>query len=197
MAIIKSASITAMDASPLVEVTSGEGISGNLKSVNDALNATLGGAPGDIYRLIRFPTTAKVKAVFLMTAAGVGGAGAGDIDVAFSDSTVDGTPQSLAQLANPVCQVTGPVDNKLFGAAASLIGTATPVRQDKTYQGTSPNQLTLLTSNLPMWQVLVNLGATQFTADPGGYFDLIIKTTTAITVAQGLVALQMDYVQGP
>jgi hypothetical protein len=48
-----------------------------------------------------------------------------------------------------------------------------------------------------MWQVLVNLGATQFTADPGGYFDLVIKTTTAITVAAGLVALQVDYVQGP
>src|SRR6266404_4753321 len=106
-------------------------------------------------------------------------AGSGDIDVAFSDSTTDGTPPSLA---GGVVQITGPVDNKLFGAAKSLVGaapgpTATITSIIDPFQGT----FTPAHQNLPLWQVLVNLGATQFSADPGGFFDIFVRVTTAIT----------------
>ncbi|SRR6266581_2720795 len=193
MAVVttKSASITAMDSTPLVEVTSGEGISGFVKSVNDFMTGVVGDSIGSIYKFVRFPTTAKVKRVVWNLFTG-STAGAMDVDVAFSDSTVDGTPQSLAQLANPVVQVTGPVDNKMFSTALSLI-TATKVNADLTFAGT----FLAAHQNLPLWQVFVNLGATQFTADPGGYFDLVGKVTTALTVTAGVISMEVDYVQGP
>lgn len=193
MAVVttKSASITSLDSTPLVEVTSGEGISGFVKEVNDSLSGVVGDSIGSIYRFIRFPTTAKVKAVKWNLFTGAT-AGAGDVDIAFSDSTVDGTPQSLATLANPVVQVTGPVDNKMFSAALSLI-TPTKVNADLTFA----NTFLAVHQNLPLWQVFVNLGATQFTADPGGYFDLVMKLTTAITVTAGVISFELDYVQGP
>jgi hypothetical protein len=51
--------------------------------------------------------------------------------------------------------------------------------------------------NLPLWQAFVNLSATQFTADPGGYFDIVGKATTAPTVTNTIADIQVDYVQGP
>jgi hypothetical protein len=190
--ITKSASITAMDSTPLVEVTSGEGISGFMKTVNDSVTGVVGDSIASIYRFVRFPTTAKVKRVYFALFT-VSTAGAGDIDIAFSDSTVDGTPQSLATLANPVVQVTGPVDNKMFGAAQTFTALTKSPPTDVTFA----NTFLAAHQNLPLWQVFVNLGATQFTADPGGYFDLVIKLTTALTVTAGVVSMELDYVQGP
>jgi hypothetical protein len=187
---IKSASITAMDATPLVEITSGEGISGFLKSVNDFLTAPFSGSGvGDLYRFCRFPTTAKVKRVTLAISQ-VSTAGAMDIDVAFSDSTVDGTPPSLA---GGIVQVTGPVDNKMFGAAQSLTALAVTPPKEVTFSGT----FLVSHQNLPLWQVFVNLGATQFTADPGGSFDILGKATTAPTVTNTIASVEVAYVQGP
>jgi hypothetical protein len=189
---IKSASITSLDASPLVEVTSGEGISGFLKSVNDNLTALFTGSGiGDIYRFVRFPTTAKIKRVVL-TIFQSSTAGAMDIDVAFSDSTVDGTPQSLA---GGIVQVTGPVDNKMFGAAQALTAAIVIPPREITYN--TSGTFTTVMKNLPLWQAFVNLGATQFTADPGGYFDIVGKATTAPTVTNTIADIQVDYVQGP
>jgi hypothetical protein len=195
MAVVttKSASITAMDSTPLVEVTSGEGISGFLKEVNDFVTGVVGDSIASLYKCVRFPTTAKIKRV-LFNLITLSTAGAADIDVMFSDSTVDGTPQSLAQLANPVVQLTGPADNKLFGSAQTFTAVAKQV--DVTFAGVAFPFL-LSHQNLPLWQVLVNLGATQFTADPGGYFDLGFKLTTALTVTAGQAGLEVDYVQGP
>lgn len=197
MAVVttKSPSVINWDASPIFIPTTGEGCEGPLRIITDSVASASGDSIGSIYRCIRIPTNAKIKRVTLSSTTAIGGAGAGDIDVAFSDSLTDGTQQSLSQLANPVIQLTGSVDNKLFGAAASLIGTATPTLQDKTFQGTAPNQLTFAGQNIPLWQVLVSLGATQFVTDPGGFFDLVIKLTTAITVAGGAVNLMCEYVE--
>jgi hypothetical protein len=194
--IAKSASITAMDSTPLVEVTSGEGISGWLKNVNDfATILFTGSGIGDLYRFVRFPTTAKVKKVFLVITS-VSTAGAMDIGVGFSDSTVDGTPQSLATLANPMVQLTGPADNKLFGSAQALTAAIITPPKEITFSGTAFPFLPVH-QNLPLWQALVNLGATQFTADPGGYFDIVGKATTAPTVTNTVASIEVDYVQGP
>src|SRR5262249_9076958 len=114
-----------------------------------------------------------------------------DLDVAFSDSLVDGTPPSLSQLANPVVQITGPVDNKLFGSATAL--TAVLKDSDQTFA----NTFTPAHQNLPLCQVLVNLGATQFTTDPGGFFDIVAKLPTALTVAAGSFSVEVNYVEGP
>ncbi len=195
VATTKSASITSWDSSPIVDVTTGEGAPGFIKSVNDTATgvttATVG-TIGDMLRFCRIPTNAKLKHVYLyITVAAV--AGAADIDVAFSDSTVDGTPQSLATLANPVVQLTGPADNKLFGSAKTVASTILVIT-DVVFSGTAFT-LTPAMRNLPLWQALVNLGATQFTTDPGGYFDIIMKATTAYTTTAPVIDIEAQYVE--
>jgi hypothetical protein len=189
MAVVttKSASIINWDATPAVQNTKGEGAQGDLRAANDFLTAVVGDSIGSIYRFCRIPTDAKVKRVLFtnMTAAT---AGAGDIDVSFSDSPYEGGAAYQA-LAGGVVQVTGPVDNKMFGTAQSL--TAVVKNTDVTFAGT----FTPAHQNLPLWQVLVNLGATQFSADPGGAFDIVMKLTTAITVATGLIGVEVDYTE--
>lgn len=192
MAVVttKSPSIVNLDAFPIVANTVGEGAPGLLKVANDSVTAVVGDSIGSIYRLCRIPTDAKVKQVLLSyTTAST--AGATDIGVAFSDSTNDGTNQAFAALANPMVQTTGPADNKLFGTAIAL--TAQKLNSDITFQAT-PVFLPAH-QNLPLWQVLVNLGCTQFTSDPGGFFDICAKLTTALTVTAGPLGIEVRYVE--
>jgi len=181
---LKSAPITNLDASPIITNTIGEGAPGMLRSSGGHVLATAATSATSTYRLARIPTTAKVKHVFL-SVINAPGAGATDIDVAFSDSTNDGTQQSLA---GGIVQITGPVDNKLFGAAFTVPATKTIT------DVTLANTFTADHQNLPLWQVLVNLGATQFTADPGGFFDILLKITTAITNSVDL-GIEVQYVE--
>jgi len=182
--ILKSASITNLDANPIVANTIGEGAPGNVRIINDYVTPVSADDTTSTYRLCRFPTQAKIKAVYLTP--NIATAGSGDVDIAFSDSTTDGTNQALA---GGIVQITGPADNKLFGAAQSLV--IANVRTDFTFKGT----YTAAHQNLPIWQVLVNLGATQFTADPGGFFDLYVKITTAITTSNGNLIGEVWYVE--
>ena len=48
--------------------------------------------------------------------------------------------------------------------------------------------------NQPLWSVLVGLGATQFIADPGGFFDIFVKITTPISTG-GVLSAEASYVQ--
>lgn len=188
MAVVttKSLSIINQDASPIVANTQGEGGPGFLRATNDVLTAVAADSIGSVYRLVRIPTNAKVKRVLINAVAIT--VAAADIDVLFSDSLTDGTQGAFNSLANPVVLITAGADNKLFGAAQTLAGAPTQV--DKTFAGT----FTLAHMNLPLWQVLVNLGATQFTADPGGFFDLGFKLTAAVTVG-GTCGIEVDYVE--
>ena len=179
---LKGPAITGLDTIPATAPTTGEGGAGYMKTINDWVTPLSADTTSSSYRLCRIPTNAKVKAVVLTSA--IATAGAADIDVAFSDSTVDGTP---AALQGGAVQITGPVDNKLFGAAASLVA-------QTNVNVTFSNTFTAAMSNLPLWQALVNLGATQFTTDPGGYFDILLKVTTAITTG-GVLAIKVDYVE--
>src|SRR5580692_3771213 len=105
---IKSLGITNLDAIPYIQMTSGEGQPGVEIIANDQLTDNSGDNIASIYRLVRIPTNAKIKRVDLFSSVATGGAG--DIDVFFSDSTIDGTQ---AILQGGVVQLTGPVDNKL------------------------------------------------------------------------------------
>lgn len=183
---LKSASITNLDASPIVANTVGEGAPGPMRQVSDFVTTVSSDDTTSTYRLCRFPTTAKVKSVKIFSK--IASAGSGDIDVAFSDSTTDGTPSSLNALTNPVVQITGPADNQLFGAAQSLV--LAGVNTDFTFKGTYLPAM----QNIPMWNNLVGLGATQFTADPGGFFDIYVKITTTITTG-GVLAGTVDYIE--
>lgn len=190
MAVVttKTAQIINWDASPVFIPTTGEGCEGPQKiNTSDQLVAVVGDSATSIYRFLRIPTNAKVKRLFT-TVVGNTGTVSVDIDVAFSDSATDGTQPSLA--GGPV-QITGPADNKLFGAAIAITGTAAIVKTERTFAGT----FTPAHQNLPLWQVLVNLGATQFVADPGGFFDLIFKITTAAATANTTHSMEVEYVE--
>ena len=184
--VLKANPIVNLDAFPIVANAVGEGAPGILRSVNGHVAATTGVTAPSLYRLVRIPPDSKIKHVILTNAA-LSTSAATDVDVAFSDSLTDGTQLQFTALASPVIQTSGPADNKLFGSATSVVAAA------KNVDITFANTFTTDHQNLPLWQVLVNLGATQFSANPGGFFDIILKTTTTVT-AGGDVALEVQYV---
>jgi hypothetical protein len=187
--ITKSPSIINLDAAPIIANPVGEGAPGHMRVVTDGVTGVVGDSIGSVYRLVRFPSNAKIKRVWLSNFT-ASTAGAGDLSIAFGDSPTNDQPQFTA-LANPVVQITGPADNKLFGTAKSL--TAQFLNTDMTFQATPV--FLAAHQNLPIWQVLVNLGCTQFSADPGGCFDLVMKLTTALTVTAGVISAEVDYVE--
>lgn len=179
---LASTSITNLDASPIIANTVGEGTQGTLRQVSDFVNPVSGDDTTSTYRLCRIPSAAKIKSVKIFST--IATAGSGDIDIAFSDSTTDGTQ---AALAGGVVQLAGPVDNKLFGAAQSLV--LAGVNTDFTFKGA----FLPIYQNMPIWKALVTLGATQFTIDPGGYFDIFVKITTGITTG-GILSAEVTFV---
>lgn len=182
---LKSTSITNLDASPVTPNTSGEGSSGVLRAINDNVTSTAGATSPSTYKMVRIPTNAKIKRVLLSCAAH-GGASAFDIDVAYSDSPTDGTQPSLQ---GSIVQISA-ADNKLFGAAVSAVSALK--HSDVTFNGT----FTSAHKNLPLWQVLVNLGTADFTTDPKGFFDIVLKSTATDT-SGGNLEIEVDYVVGP
>lgn len=179
---LKSTPITNLDNTPVINNNSGQGAPGVLRSVNGHVAATAGVTSGSTYRLCRIPTNACVKHV-LLTAAAEGATGAVDIDVAFSDSTTDGTPASLQ---GTIPQVSA-ADNKLFGSAVAITGAVK--NQDQVFG----NTFTTDHQNIPLWQVLNALGTLGWTVDPGGFFDILLKTTATMANG-GDVAVEVQYV---
>lgn len=179
---LKSTPITNWDASPAVVPSSGQGGAGMLRTINGHVAATTGVTLGSTYRLCRIPTNACVKHV-LLTNAALSTSTAADIDVAFSDSTTDGTPASLQ---GTIPQVSA-ADNKLFGAAVAMA--TAQKNQDQTFA----NTFTTDHQNIPLWSVLNSLGSLGWTADPGGFFDILVKTTSTVT-AGGDISIEVQYV---
>jgi hypothetical protein len=179
---LKSTSITNMDASPPVFAQAGMGGQGYMLTAGDRAISTAGVTVGSTYRLARIPTNAKVKRV-LFTAANHGAATAFDIDVAHSDSITDGTPPNLQ---GNIVQISS-ADNKLFGSAVSAV--AANNNTDVTFTGTFTTQF----QNMELWNVLVTLGATTFSSDPGGFFDILLKSTATDTNG-GNLGIEVDYV---
>jgi len=182
---LKTTPIAALDALPPLFPTIGEGGAGHLKSINAHVVATAGVTSGSTYRMVRIPTNAKVKRVFLTNAA-QGATGNIDIDVAFSDSS--GENQQFQQFAGGIVQISA-ADNKLFGSAVAI--TSAQKNLDLTFQ----NTFTTDHMNLPLWQVLINLGTTQFVSDPGGNFDILLKTTSTLANG-GDLSIEVQFVVG-
>ena len=179
---LKSPSITNSDALPVVANTTGEGAAGDIQKVNDTVTSTSGELLTSTYRMVRFPTTAKIKSVKFSCAAH-GGSSAFDIDIAHADDTTT-TPASLQ---GTIPQLSA-ADNKLFGAAVTAVSALT--FSDVTFSGT----FTQTHRNVPIWQVLVTLGVTTFSADPGGFFDILLKSTATDT-SGGMLAIDVDFVE--
>ena len=182
---LKSVSVTGLDAFPITQVTAGESGTGTLLVSNDYISSTGGMLLGSTYKMVRIPTNAKIKKV-LFSCAAHGGSAAFDIDIGYSDSTQDGTPSNLQ---GAIVQISS-ADNKLFGAGVSAVSALK--HSDVTFSGT----FTSAHKNLPLYQVLLNLGTSDWSSgDPGGFFDFILKSTATDTNG-GNLELQVEYVMG-
>ena len=180
---LKSATITNLDASPIVPLTTGEGAAGRYHATNDYVTTTAGVTVGSTYKIIRIPFNAKIKKV-LLTCAAHGGSSASDFSVAWSDSTTDGTPPTLQ---GNIVQVSA-ADNKLFGSAQTLVSAL------KNNDQTFANTYTAVLQNVPLWQALLTLGSTDYTAAlAAGFFDIVAKSTATDT-SGGIISIEVDYV---
>lgn len=183
---LKSATLTNLDAQPIIIPTAGEGAPGFLKVVDDFVTPLTADTTSSTYRLCRFPTNAKIKSFSIYSA--IATAGSADINVIFSDSTTDGTQASLQNMI-PTSALTGATTttaaysspNQLFGAAQSI--TALTEQTAFTFAGIFTPQM----AQEPLWDAL------GFTTDPNGYFDIYLKVTTAITTG-GVLRGVLEYV---
>jgi hypothetical protein len=190
---VKSASITNLDASPLAISNAGQGAVGRLITVDDYCAATAAGlqSAGSYYRLVRLPTFAMVKSVLMAADTGpnLNGALAVDLNLAFSDSTDDGTPPFLQGLIPTVANTGGVVSiatytgpNLIYGrwkpsAAATLIEPTELVMNGMS----SAYAFSLGFCNQPLFQIFGFTDGRGQPSDPGGFFDLLAYVATGAT----------------
>ena len=173
MAVVntKSTTITNRDAIPAV-LNDGRLERSAMQSAIGSVAVGAADSATSYYPLVTVPTTAMVRRVFLTAVAGMTTL-AGDIGVYKTTANSAGVTTGVA--AN-----TG--SGSIFAAAASM---ATVQNQtDVTNTGTNyPTDK----REQPLWQAI------GLTADPGGFFDIGIKVTTANTGAAGRVGLEVQY----
>jgi hypothetical protein len=221
---LKSTPVTNLDATPVVYATAGEGASGHVKRNTDSVAATTNVAQYSTYRLCRFPTNAKVKHVNLYTRGidtTTGGNAGMDVNIAFSDSTGDGTPQALqgtipssrrdgtAYAYGTGATTTGystaytssATGNKLFGVSLTFTTSAAAAgyARDITFGNTSTTAGTLgfraADRDDDLWNVMGFTNSQGAAQDPGGFFDLFVVMSGAVgTAAAGTIGLEIDYV---
>ena len=202
----KSLSIQGLDATPYVPQSSGQGAP-DIQQVQDdivAATATGLGTAKSSYRLCRIPTNAKIKSVLLATDVALDTgthALVFDINIAFSDSTIDGTQASLQGLI-PTTANTGVTTtlaayaspNLLFGTVNNASAANPLARTDVTFGGSRTNYpLTTLTLQ-PLWNLFGFVDGRSNPMDPGGYFDLfLVNSTVAGTGAAGNIYGRIEY----
>lgn len=172
---LKSASITNLDASPVIANTSGEGAPGIVFTVSDYVTISAAASQGSTYRVVRLASTVKVKEIVMDNDAM--GAGKINLSVYYSDSTTDGTAVANQGVIVPT---TG---NQFFASDIDLSAASrgTDVTNQSGNYGVNKR-------NLPLWSAL------GLTADPGGWFDIVaVVHTTDITTGAGKVGLSVSF----
>ena len=202
---LDSSFIASLDTLPIQMLTAGEGASGVLKCQTDTVAFTSSGVTqaASTYRLCRIPTAAKIKQVIFDAGEGDTNATAAltwDINLAFSDSTLDGTQVALQSLI-PTSALTGATTttalysspNKIFGNVAQG-NTAAIARKDVTFNGSLTNWL-YNGVNLPLWNFFGFTNSQGHAQDPGGFFDFLVYVAhLASTPAAGNLAITCYYV---
>src|SRR6266850_830339 len=213
---LKSNTVTNLDATPVITATTGEGNPGYLKANSDTIAPTSAVAQFATYRLARFPTDAKIKHVWCYTSgleAQTTATASLDINVSFSDSTVDGT-QSILQATIPSNKHDGTsllfqgttgystgytnsgTGNKIFGSAL-LQGVAGIVKyQEVTFLNTTASQGFFPANREDnLWNVFGFTNSQSVAQDPGGAFDIFVVVAAAVTTAAaGIIGVEVDFV---
>ena len=217
---LKSNPVTNLDATPIVQNTSGEGAPGKMFANGDYIAPTTNVAQYSTYRMCRFPSNSKVKHVWLYTkGVDTTTAPAGlDVNVAFSDA-FDGTPQGLqgtipssrrdgtayaygtgvTATGYSTAYTSSATGNKLFGVSLTCGSAGAPLLREITFANTSTTAGTLgyryQDSVDDMWDVLGFTNAAGVAQDPGGFFDLFVVMSGAVgTAATGTIGLEIDYI---
>jgi hypothetical protein len=170
---VKSASITSLDASPVVQQTAGEGGPAPLKYVDGFTTAVASSSVGATYQLCRVPSNAKIKSIVFESEAQT--AGKFDLGVFYATDGEGGKPTSLL--------VANAISAAIFAAAIDCASAVTPVEK---VGSTATYSLDKRTQ--PIWQ------AAGLTSDPGGYFDIVASViTTAVTTGTGKFGIRVSY----
>ena len=203
---ILSPSITNADASPVVANSTGQGAGSRLHAVDDIapVSATPIQSVGSYYRICRFPVEAIVKKVYVQqnTEFDTYSSGATlvfDFNVAFSDSTVDGTPAALQGLI-PTTALGGATTSFAAYSSPNLIfGQITQVynaimSKDITFNGITSTFTMKLVVMQPLWLTFGFANPYGVSGDPGGFFDLTAYASTgAHTGAAGSLYGRVEY----
>ena len=203
----KSLAIQGLDATPYVPQSAGQGATDMLQIQDDAVAATatgLGTAKSS-YRLCRIPTNAKIKSALVATDVALDTgthALVFDINLAFSDSTIDGTQAALQGLI-PTTANTGATTtlasysspNKMFGTVNNGSAANPLARTDVTFNGTNANYGFAIMTLEPLWQLFGFVDGRGNPMDPGGYFDMyLVNSTVAGTGAAGNIYGRFEFV---
>ncbi len=212
---LKSNPVTNLDSTPVIVATSGEGAPGHMKVATDVVVPTASVAQWSTYRLCRIPTNAKIKKVQFYTSGIDSNAtptATLDINIAFSDSGVDGTsatsqgtiPSSKHDGTSlPFVNGTGyntgyansGTGNKLFGTVTVSASGATQ-NLEVTYHNTTAG-VGFFPANRDddLWDVLGFVNNSGLPQDPGGFFDIFVVVSAAVaTAAAGVIGIEVDYV---
>lgn len=194
---LDSAVITSLDATPPLVPVTGQGAEFVNRVVTDFVKP-LTGAINSTYRMCRFPTNAILKRLIFLTDTAIDTGSANtlviDFNVAFSDSTQDGT-SAANQALLPTTANTGAVTsaatysspNKIFGTWTQSSASAA-VNTDLTVNGTNYSLVALM--NTPLWQIF------GFSQEPNGMFDILLKVTTGVNTinASGVnIGVRLEY----
>lgn len=207
---LKSASITNLDASPVVPNVRGTGATAYFYAVEDTASPTASGlgSAGSTYRICRIPSNAKVKGAKLAVSTGLDTNASPtlvtDLNLAFSDSTVDGT-QAQYQGTIPTSANTGAVTtvasysspNKIFGSTTATQNKTTLVQTkvDFLFNGSQSNYPMATVFDTELWSLFGFTNPYGVALDPGGFFDLLVYVATgAATGAAGTLFGEIDYV---
>lgn len=170
---VKSATITNLDASPVVPNTAGEGAGAVLKSITGIATGVASSSIDATYQMVRVPSNAKVKGLLFQTQTQA--AGVTDVGLYYATDGVGGKPTSLL--------VAAAISRTFFASSISL---TTTTKQD-VLGNPIASPFTPDKRNQPLWQ------AAGLTSDPGGFFDIVLSLTTAITTGLGVMVLECQY----
>jgi len=210
---IKSQSITNLDATPIVPNTASVGAAGRRTYVDDfcAAAAVPLASTKSVYRLVRIPTGAIPKSLFIATDTALDTgthALAFDLNIVWSDSTRDGTPASLlpASAGEAVIPTTAndgvttttvaaySSPNKLFGTINNSSASVAYTSGELLLNGVTATYTLAKITMQPLWQTFGFVDGRGNPVDPGGYFDLMAYVSTAAgTGAAGNIYARFGY----
>lgn len=196
---VSSNSIQLLDTTnPSVMQTAGQGAVSPFYEVDDYCAATAAGlgTAGSIYRMVRFPTSIKVKSFVFYTDKALDTSATAslqfDFNIAFSDSTIDGTPVNLQGLV-PTTANTGATTtfttysspNKMFGSAVTQ-PSANAIWAPTEYllKGVGSTYPIGNITQQPLWQTLGFVDGGGRACNPGGNFDMVAYVVTIAGTAQ-------------